>query len=355
MATRKKPAPKGRIEQLHMRLQAMESKAVAWLRRHARHRTLFVWIAPLAVLVLMWLTDPANGAQTEIWLIKVVSAVVAGVFGHWADKAIFDYPEADRQSLFAKAGEDATGAGLALVARAIFFLALMLLFMGQVRAQDVRTFIPPRCDQNLEVLRGEQLRWWADHPRPQLLPALVEHESCVTLKSSRCCSGQAQLKSAREEGASILQITRAFRADGSVRFDALQELKERHPALAEWSWGNVYQRTDLANRAVVLKMRDNFQLFVRLGASADQALWFADAGYNGGNAGVQWEQRVCGRLPGCDPMRWPGNVELHCMKSKVALYGGRSACDINRHHVRDVLVTRAPKYARRLQADESLP
>ena len=76
-----------------------------------------------------------------------------------------------------------------------------------------------------------------------------------------------------------------------------------------------------------------------------EGLAFADAAYNGGMGGVNSERRACKISPTCDPSKWFGNVENFCLKSKAALYGKRSACDINRHHVTDVLVTRSPKYA----------
>lgn len=73
-------------------------------------------------------------------------------------------------------------------------------------------------------------------------------------------------------------------------------------------------------------------------------LAFADAAYNGGMGGVQKERRACGLKTGCDPQQWFGHVEHVCLKSRRVLYGNRSACDINRHHVHDVINVRSVKY-----------
>lgn len=91
-------------------------------------------------------------------------------------------------------------------------------------------------------------------------------------------------------------------------------------------------------------MQDNYKDFEKYSASPLEAYAFADAAYNGGVGGVNKERRACKMSSTCDPSKWFGNVEHFCMKSKVPLYGNRSACDINRHHVTDVLQTRAPKY-----------
>lgn len=106
----------------------------------------------------------------------------------------------------------------------------------------------------------------------------------------------------------------------------------------------MYYRPDLQIRAVVLKMRDNYQYYYRFGVSSEEALAFADAAYNGGIGGLNNERRACKISSNCNPTIWKGNVELFCLKSKAILYGQRSACYINRYHVKDVLETRAPKY-----------
>jgi hypothetical protein len=182
-------------------------------------------------------------------------------------------------------------------------------------------------------------------PKAPYLASLIEHESCISLKHSKCWNSQSRLRSDREEGAGLGQITRAFKADGSIRFDALSELKYKYPKeLSELSWQVVYSRPDLQIRALTLMMRDNYQYFNKYVPNKLEAYAFADAAYNGGLGGVNHERRACKLATWCDPNLWFDNVEKLCLKSKVALYGNRSACDINRHHVKDVLITRSEKY-----------
>ena len=175
------------------------------------------------------------------------------------------------------------------------------------------------------------------------VPALIEHESCISLTHSRCWTPTAQLKTAREEGAGLGQLTRAWRPDGTLRFDALAGLKQQHPALAGLSWQNIYSSPGLQMRAVVLQSRGNFQA-LRAVPDPMERLAFTDAAYNGGLGGLQQERRACTLRAGCDAQRWWSHVERVCLKSRAALYAGRSACDINRHHVHDVLRVRAPRY-----------
>lgn len=308
-----------------------------------RFRTLFLAGGSAIVLGALFATDPDRGISTSMLLLTMVTPLLAVLFAHLARKALHDYPEADARRLFGKAAEHPIGAGLALVALSIVVYGLLALFGSAARAQDVRSYIPPAAHAHRATFHAEHQAQWPDHPRPAALPALAEHESCIHLRHARCWNAAARLKSQREEGAGIGQITRAWNPDGTLRFDALAELRARHPALRELSWANVYQRPDLQIRALVLKVRGDFQA-LRTIEDPHQRLAFADAAYNGGLGGVQRDRRMCQVTPACDPQRWFGHVEGTCTKSRAPLYAGRSACDINRHHVHDVLHVRAPKY-----------
>lgn len=303
-----------------------------------RHRHLFLIGGAILAAVASFLTDPdAHGLSTLLGGLAIIQGIWAVAAAHWGRKALTDYPEADQRRLFAKASETPTGAGLALIALAIVFVGLLLVFAPRAHAGT----LPAGFATYGPVLKAEQRQFWSDHPDPAVLAALVEQESCVSLKSPKCWNPGARLKTDREEGAGMGQITRAYRADGSVRFDALADLRSQYGAeLSGLSWDTVYKRPDLQLRAVVLMSRDAARPF----RGSTGWLHFGDAGYNGGVDGVQKERRACKLSAGCDPARWFGHVEAHCLKSRQPLYGNRSACDINREHVRNVLLVRRAKY-----------
>jgi hypothetical protein len=307
------------------------------IRSIGRHRSLFLFGGALLAAWASLESDPDHGWATALGGLSILQGIWAVAASHWARKALLDYPEANMRKLFARAGEDPVGAGLALIAMAIMLVGLLLVFSPRAHAAD----LPAGVVKYMPMLKAEQARLWPDHPRPYLLASLVEQESCISLRSRGCWNPSAQLKTAREEGAGVGQITRAYTAGGTVRFDALADLREQYGAeLGALSWSNVYQRSDLQFRALVLMSRDAARQF----RQAPAMLEFGDAGYNGGPAGVQRERRACTLSKGCDPGLWFGHVEHHCLKSRAALYGGRSACDINREHVRNVMKVRPAKY-----------
>ena len=182
-------------------------------------------------------------------------------------------------------------------------------------------------------------------PKRHLVASLIEHESCISLTHSRCWDPSSRLKTQREEGAGLFQLTRAYRSDNTIRFDAIEELKAKYRnELYELNWVNVYSRPELQIRAGLLKLKENYYIFKPYAFNYIEALAFADAAYNGGVSGVNLERRACVVTAGCDPSKWFGHTEKLCLKSKAALYGSRSACDINRHHVQDVINIRSTKY-----------
>lgn len=107
-------------------------------------------------------------------------------------------------------------------------------------------------------------------------------------------------------------------------------------ALDGWPWDTAHNRRD----AIVLMSCDACRPFRAGGAG------LGDPAYNSHAGGVQQERRACALTVGCDAGQWFGHVELHCLKSRQALHGGRPACDIDREDARNVLLVRSAKYLR---------
>jgi hypothetical protein len=224
-------------------------------------------------------------------------------------------------------------------------LSILLLFSLNVAATPIKNDIPEKAFKYRDTLYDVIVSVFEDLPEYNYIPSLIEHESCISLKHSRCWSPTSRLKTKREEGAGLFQLTRAYDSKGRLRFDTLTELANKYKnELGGLNWGNVYQRPDLQFKAGVLMVRDLYRKIYDV--PVETRLHFVDAAYNGGLRGLQKERRACGLAKDCDPNIWFNNVEKYCLKSKRILYGNRNACDINRHHVKDVFTYRLPRYKR---------
>lgn len=288
-----------------------------------------MWVAAAAVVAWYWRTDPDGGAETLArvqWMAWLV--VVAGPV-YLLRRALMD--DARSRAAYRRALDTPTGAGLVFIGLAL--LTGLLFLAASARAAA----LPVGAVQNLPVLSDEIAARWPRMPMPSVLGALVEQESGW--------KQTARLKTSREEGIGLGQFTRAWRADGTLRFDALAETRTMDASLSGWSWNDPYNvRYQL--RAVVVKNRACYLKLRTLLDDDYNALAMCDAAYNGGLSGVYAERRLCAQVDGCNPDHWFGNVELHSIKSRVKWHGyGASAFDINRGHVRAVMVTRRPRYA----------
>lgn len=224
----------------------------------------------------------------------------------------------------------------------LFILTFTLSFSRCYKS--VRTFIPPKAkyyqyyilENNLEFLPDEIVPWYFD--------ALIEHETCITLCNKKCWNPKARLRTKREEGAGLGQLTRVFRKNGTVRWDTIRTLKMRYPKLLKnLTWKNVYNRPDLQIRALILLWKNDYRYYKGY-VDKKSVVWFADSAYNGGFKWLNRERELCKFTKHCDPKKWFGNVAR--IKSRRAirkLYGNRTAWDINRHHTRSVYI-RTKKY-----------
>lgn len=225
------------------------------------------------------------------------------------------------------------------------YLAFFLfLISSSVLAQNVRTYIPPQAFEYKEIIYNELETYFPWIPDYNYVPSLIEHESCISLRHSRCWRSTSELKSKREQGVGLGQVTRTYREDGSIRFDTLKNLKNMYKAeLKEASWDTIKQRPDIQIRLIVLLLRSDYKQLYNLNDDMVR-LHMTDSAYNGGIRDVHRSRRACGLAKNCDPQFWFNHTERYIQKSPRILYGNRSAIDINKHHVDDIFNTRLPKY-----------
>ncbi len=232
-------------------------------------------------------------------------------------------------------------------------IALAMFYPTPAGAVDVKTYVPVNAKKYLPTLKQQVQQYFADFPDYSYFGGLIEQESCIALTWKSCWNPTTKLDTKREYGAGLGQLTKAYNSEGQIRFDSLNEIRRLHHAeLEQLSWGNILQRPDLQMRAIVLMTRDNFKRLYMI-KDPYQRMAFADSAYNGGLGGVYQDRRLCGLSSNCDPQVWFDNVEKTCTKSKQAIYGNRSPCQINREHVSNVLELRMNKYTPYLSPDKT--
>lgn len=295
---------------------------------------------PLAVICLHAF-GPDGWREPLVRVLDLSWAAVALAATHIGTKALHDY--ASGQQAWSEAMKGNVAAAIAFLGRCLLGGLIFFALVGYSRADEV----PKNAHALLPVAKAQIEQAWPEMPFPSYLGSLVEKETCITPTHRFCWSPSARLKTSREEGAGLGQLTRAWTQTGELRFDALAEVKGLDPqGLRELSWDSVYTRADLGLRAAVVKSRDcDVRLRKQTSVDARNRMAFCDAAYNGGFGAMMSERKLCALTPGCDPNEWFGHVENHSNKSRVKWQGyGDSAFDINRKHVRETVIVRRPKY-----------
>lgn len=204
--------------------------------------------------------------------------------------------------------------------------------------------IPERAKIYLPELVAVQRAHWPDAPQPAFLAGQIEQETCASLTHSKCWNPKAELKTSRENGIGLAQHTRAYNADGSIRFDIIDDLARKHPELRGWNWETRYNASYQLLGLVL--MDKGIYDRIKGAASTTDRLAFMLSAYNGGEGGLAQDRRLCANTKGCNPGRWKGHVETTSLKRKAPQPGyKKSFFEINREYVRNVLDVRRAKYA----------
>ena len=197
--------------------------------------------------------------------------------------------------------------------------------------------IPDQAVPFLPILAQERAAYFQEVPT-KVLAGLIDHETACPVPR-KCWNPKVNFETSRERGAGLGQITKVF-----GRFDALQEMRDKHPSLAGWNWETTLYDPRYQLRGIVLKNRDNYK-HMSFAADMKEREAFMLTAYNAGVGGVLKDRTYCRNTANCDPSRWFGHVQTTCTASKTKLQGyGLTFCQIRGKYADDIMHNRAPRY-----------
>ena len=304
-----------------------------------QHRLWVIWIGAAAVIGWYWATDPNHGAETMGRLQWMAWSIVALAPTYLARKSLMP---GDSRGLLKEAREGSIPSGLVWLGMAFLTGMLFLGFASITKGADMATLVaqaglPSRAEVYIWELKKEKTAYWPNMSDPATLGSQVEQETCPSLKAKGCWSPQAELKTDRENGIGLGQVT------VTARFDNFAAARGLDVTLRDWAWADRYDsRRQL--RTLILMDRGAYRRLEFIPTERER-LAMMYAAYNGGLGGVLSDRRVCAAVAGCNPDRWFDHVEHQSLKAKVVAPGyGQSFFQINRGYVRNIMLVRRPRY-----------
>jgi len=151
---------------------------------------------------------------------------------------------------------------------------------------------------------------WNEAPMKYIETGKIEKESLWKEK--------AELKTSREYGFGLGQITQAFRKDGSVRFDNFMEAKKRYKEyLGGWQWEDRFNPKYQFTYSI-LTDKHNFNVLSFLDNPKER--WAGTlVCYNAGCGTVLNRKALCRTTEGCDESKWFGGLDSVHLKSEEGL------------------------------------
>jgi len=202
-------------------------------------------------------------------------------------RAFFD--RARSKDAYTEAMRGNVGAGLVFLGLAMVVTGMLFLAFA-ARSANGQTLPEPtmaRVQQYLPMLRAEQQAHWPDAPIPAALAAQVEQETCPSLSSPKCWSPRAELKTSREYGFGLGQLT------VTPKFDNFAAARSLHASLRDWQWADRLRPRAPASHHVLMD-RSPYRSLTDAVPDPAERMAMALSAYNGASA-------ACAMTVACAP------------------------------------------------------
>ena len=270
-----------------------------WLKRT------WMWLA-LIIGAIAFYGDPAQLATTAYRLSAIALILIVVDFMLDSRDGWGLFHKLDMNRAINRAQQEPMSAAVMIVA--VFALIITILFLS-FPAQGAEI---DRAKPYVSTFKTAATQAWPSMPLSYIPAGQVEQESDWNPK--------ATLKTSRELGRGLAQITIAYDAKGNVRFNNFLDLV-RNKAMNGWNWKDDPYNAKYQLMSLFLTDHQNF-VQVRKFTMNDEEAWKCGlVCYNAGSG--RWlSRRKAARTSGAPADRWTGGLEnVHNSGENQALYG----------------------------------
>lgn len=183
--------------------------------------------------------------------------------------------------------------------------------------------------------------YWPDNVCRSFIAGQIEQETCANFK--KCWNSTTELKTDREYGFGLGQITIAFNKDGSERFNNFKEAVRKYHELADWRWADRFNiRAQLIY--LLLECRASYNKWKSYFDGDIQIFAAVFVSYNAGSGTVLKRIGLCRITGDCNTRCWFGGLEsIHLKQEEVLLYGRQLYARRN-EYPHNIIFVRSKKY-----------
>lgn len=186
-------------------------------------------------------------------------------------------------------------------------------------------------------------RYWPDAPMKYIEPGKLDRETACP-NPKKCWNPKVELKTSREWGIGLSQVTIAYNADGTERFNNWKEAKRKYKeVLGQWQWEDRYN-PKMHIIYSILEDKSNYgRMRIIFKNTVDR--WAGTlVSYNAGAGRVNNRRAICKITDGCDPGKWFGGLDGVASPSEKKLIYGVSLRERVNSYPYDVIFNRSKKY-----------
>lgn len=261
---------------------------------------------------------------------------------HLVIKALFPYIRLERFSN--KAAEDPLSSAIVFAVMIIFVISLCYITVVHAEPAEKQlntSTILQKAQPFLPEFKDVVHQYWPDAPYSFYMPALVEQESCANFE--KCWNPAVELKTKREYGFGLGQITIAYKKQGGVRFNKFEEAKEQYEALSTWRWDDRYNAKyqlifiTLTTKKLYLAQAPFFKDDINRWAAAMVA-------YNAGSKTITEHIAACKATPNCQADSWFNGLDTIELPYEKKLLYGVSLQERRNTYPKNIIYLRSNKY-----------
>lgn len=290
-------------------------------------------LLPFLALFALTLYFYHGDYEQVIGVINMLSVVaLVALVGHYLRKTLFPY--ADLQVAWTAAVKhESMPAALVYIAKIAFLFGLIWLAASFISPRIAAAAEPSaKAQRYLPALKTAINTHWPDAPMRHYISGQIELESAGW-------NEHAQLKTSREYGFGLGQITIAYNQDGSERFN---NFKAAQRIFRDWKWEDRFNVKYQLGYAVISD-RSSFKQVSRL-MRDDDSRWRASlVAYNAGY-GTVLQRRALAIRSGVPADRWVGGLDQVAMAYERKPLYGRPLVEMRNAYPRVICDVRAPKY-----------